>query len=620
MSSPCEHFFAILELVDLLTSYLSQKDISNLSRASKRTHSTCLPSLYRTLQAFGSYKPTIFSSIPGLHALARNIHYVRILELETDELAYYYNCALTSEELHAHTAEMSSARLTWLPLPNISTYQVVALPLMNSLSELTLRLGLSKNCSYTLPSAKYPSATLAQLCWLISINPGLTALELYSVPVNDLRAGRHLARVIAGLSKMRRLELGIIYNDDDHFRLESLLLFSCQSSIQKLSLALSPGEKNDASHHQSNLWQEEGEGVVTVVPRREESLAKLEVLKAHVLRSWHSLADIYSVFSHCPNIKKLEVTMARDLDADIIGRMIAQECPKIVSLNYGDVQSTVHDPLPFKVLDLLPAQQITEFIYGGLFSNVIAPEANMSLQRHSTTLRRIVVQGDGIHGSISVSHILSECSNLEILHIIFSSSAGHYVTLTNVVEAAPWRCTKLRELVLSISGCEVPVVRQLLPYYCRPSPVVLTPAETLQFARLETLYKQIGKLTSLQTLRLRMVVLNRQGRVDAKVQDNPMSFPAMLSVGDPFGGRPGYIRHLCGLSKLETLEGSVRVDTVDTKLTVDWPEATWMNEHWPLLKRAEFFSRSEHVTYPFRWLRDQRRGDREKLVLEKHGG
>lgn len=619
MSSPCERFFAILELVNLLTPYLSQKDVSHVSRTSKRTHSTCLPSLYRSLQAFGSCKPTIFSSAPSLHALAQNIHHVRILELETDELAYYYNCALRFEDIHSRMTSMPSARPIWLPPPDISARRVVALPPMNSLSELTLRLGPSKNldCSYHMPSAKNPHATLAQLCWLISINLGLAALELHSVPVSDLRAGRCLARVISELSKIRRLELGIIYSGEDRFELESLLLFSCQPSIQQLSVALSPGENSGAAQRYRNLWQEEGEGVVAAVPRREESLAKLVVLKAHVLRNWHSVADIYSIFSHCPNIKKLEVTMPRDQDADVIGRMITQECPKIVSLTYGDVYSIVHDPLPFKILDLLPTQQVTEFIYGGFFSNITTPEANMSLQRHSITLRRIVVQGDGIQGTMSASFILSECINLEILHIIFNRNAGHYITLTNAVEATPWRCTKLRELMLSISGCEVPVASRLLPYYCRPAPVVLTAAETQQFARLEILYKQIGKLTSLQTLGLKMITLDRLGRVGAEVLDDPMSFPAMLSVGDPFEGRPGYLCHLIGLNKLEILEGSVRVDTVETKLTVDWPEATWMNEHWPLLRRAEFFYRAEHMTHPFKWLRDQRTGDRERLILGK---
>ncbi|KAG0286025.1 hypothetical protein BGZ96_009812 [Linnemannia gamsii] len=618
MSSPCERFFAILELVNLLTPYLHHKDVSHLSRTSKRTHHSCIPSLYRSLQAFGSCcRPTIFSSIPSLHALTRNVHHVRILGLETDELAFYYLCALRFEEIHSGKTATPSARLTWSPPLDTRTHRVIALPPMNSLSELTLRLGVSKNwtCNYRLPSAQNPRATLAQLCWLISINPRLTVLDLQCVLVNDLQAGRYLARFIAELSMIRRLELGIIYSGDDRFELESLLLFCCQSSIQQLSVTLSPDENSDAAQSQSNLWQEEGEGVMTVVPRREEPMAKLEVLKAHFLRNWHSAADIYSILSHCPNIKKLEVTMAVGQDADVIGRMIAQECPKIVSLAYGDVSLTVHNPLPFKILDFLPAQQVTEFIYGGRFSNIVVPEVNMSLQRHSTTLRRIVVQGDRSLRAMSASFFLSECANLEILHIISSHSTGHYVTLANVVEATPWRCTKLRELVLSISGCEVPVANRLLPYYCRPSPVVLTAAETQHFARLETLYIQIGKLTSLQTLGLKMITLDRHGRVDVEALGEPMSFPAMLSTGDTFEGRPGYLCHLDGLSRLEILEGSVRVDTVETKLTVDWAEAKWMNKHWPLLRRAEFFSRAEHMTHPFKWLRDLRTGNRERLDL-----
>ncbi|KAF9137043.1 hypothetical protein BGX30_010610, partial [Mortierella sp. GBA39] len=555
MSTPCEQFFDIRELVDLLSPHLSQKDVSHLSRTSKRTHHTSLPSLFRYLEARGNNKIKIFSSVPGLHALARNIGHVRILELETDELVFYYHCVLAFEELNPGTMQGTLPRPSWLPLPDIHACKLVALPPVTCLSELTIQLGLFKGCSYTLAGARDPHATFAQLCWLVSINPGLSLLDLESVPVKDLGGGQRLGRVIAGLSKIRQLRLGIICSDDDYLELESLLLFSCRPSIQELAMTVCLNGKDDADPHHSSNCQEEGEDAIAV-PRTKEPLVHLEVLKAHYLRDWHSLTAIHTVFAHCPNIRKLEVTIAGDQSADMIGLMIAVVCRKIESLTYGDVYATVHDPVPFKILDSLPARQVTEFLYGGLLSNVNVPEVNLSLQRHSTTLRRIVVQGDGIHGRISLSSIFSECQNLEILHIKFDSNAGHYITLSDAVDT-PWRCTKLSELVLSISGCDLPALRQgILAYYLRPSPVALTPAEMQHFARLETLYKQIGKLTSLQTLGLQMVMLGQHEQVDRELQKDPRSFPALMSIGDPFGGRPGYLHHLCGLKRLERLEGS----------------------------------------------------------------
>ncbi|KAF9541900.1 hypothetical protein EC957_002605 [Mortierella hygrophila] len=614
MSTPCEQFFDIRELVDLLSPHLSLKDVSHLSRTSKRTHHTSLPSLFRYLEVRGNNKIKIFSSVPGLYALARNIGHVRILELETDELVFYYHCVLAFEELNLGTLQGPLPRPSWLPLPDIHACQLVALPPMTCLSELTIQMGLFKGCSYTLPSARDPRASFAQLCWLVSINAGLSLLDLESVPVKDLAEGRRLGRVIAGLSKIRQLRLGIICSDDDYLELGSLLLFSCQPSIQGLAMTVSLNSKDGNAPHHSSHWQEESEDAIAVL-RTKEPLVHLEVLMAHYLRDCHSLTAIHTVFAHCPNIRKLGVTIAGDLSANIVGPLIAMVCHKIESLTYGDVNATAHDPVPFKILDSLPARQVTEFLYSGLLSNVNAPEVNLSLLRHSTTLRRIVVQGHGIHGRISLSAILSECQNLEILHIKFNSNAGHYITLSDAVEAR-WRCTKLSELVLSISGCDLPTLRQgILAYYIRPSPVTLTPAETQHFARLEILYKQIGKLTSLQALGLHMVILGRHERVDRELQKVPRSFPALMSIGDPFGGRPGYLHHLSGLKKLERLEGSVRMDTEETKLTVDWPEASWMSEHWPLLRRAKVFARGGEIRYPFKWLQDQRkRSGREKLV------
>ncbi|KAF9104108.1 hypothetical protein BGX29_002435, partial [Mortierella sp. GBA35] len=72
----------------------------------------------------------------------------------------------------------------------------------------------------------------------------------------------------------------------------------------------------------------------------------------------------------------------------------------------------------------------------------------------------------------------------------------------------------------------------------------------------------IGGLTKLGTLYLRMVQLYEQGQVDDdEEEDEPQSFPAMLSLGDVWEGRPGYLHHLAELKNLETLQGTVGADT-----------------------------------------------------------
>lgn len=81
-----------------------------------------------------------------------------------------------------------------------------------------------------------------------------------------------------------------------------------------------------------------------------------------------------------------------------------------------------------------------------------------------------------------------------------------YITFDDALRN-PWSCTKLIRLNLGISGCMLPVEFGVKPYYRRPTPITLTKVETQHFSRLENLYRQIGSLTALQELNLRMVSL-----------------------------------------------------------------------------------------------------------------
>ena len=85
-----------------------------------------------------------------------------------------------------------------------------------------------------------------------------------------------------------------------------------------------------------------------------------------------------------------------------------------------------------------------------------------------------------------------------------------------------------------------------------------------------------------------------------------MSFPAMFSIRDSYTSRPGYLHHLSGLKNLETLGGSIRVDTVEGRYTAGWSEATWIDQNWPSLRYCAFFTLPKLITQLFQWLLDRR--------------
>ncbi|KAF9092139.1 hypothetical protein BGX23_004588 [Mortierella sp. AD031] len=220
-------------------------------------------------------------------------------------------------------------------------------------------------------------------------------------------------------------------------------------------------------------------------------------------------------------------------------------------------------------MDELPAQQLEELKYSGFSSDLSDPAVSLSIQRHSATLRRILLNRHLSLGRVSLSVIFKECSNLDVLRIKCGTDEGLYLHLTDATEF-PWAFTKLSKLSLSISGCELLTDDpEHQPYYSRPSRISLSEPEKQHFARLEGLYRQIGELTELQFLDLKMATI-QQGQDQS---DESKSFPAMLSLGDTWTGRQGYLRHLSGLKNLEVLAGSVSVDTEEAKVTMGWREA-----------------------------------------------
>ncbi|KAK3831703.1 MAG: hypothetical protein JOS17DRAFT_744039 [Linnemannia elongata] len=612
MPDAFERFFNMTELVDHLTPKLAIKDVSRLARTSRKMHKRCTPSLFRTLAddstralyalSRGSqHVQRLFESTPALLALSRNSQHVRELNLQRYDLAFYYNCLLTFQDINSHLSDMPTTRPSWLPPPDVHSYQLVALPPMTRLSRLTVDTDRSSYRPYKLPSAENRGAILAQLTWLISLSPRLTSLSLQIVSIADMDGCCRLENVIAGLHAIKSLELLIASKVDLRFAIFCQLFFSCPSSLQHLRLNF------------DSPWDIEGErGNVVAVARRQEPLINLKDLSIRGIYDWNSATDIRSIFTHCPNINKLSLSIVRGhQETDEIEQYISQQCPKIESLDFGDYNCSSFDPFPFRIMESLPSQQITEFVYSGMLPKVSNFKTEVAFHRHLTTLRYISIHGKGTLPKALFPTISKECCNLNMLIIMCECPSDSYITLDDALQT-PWTCTKLTHLNLAISGCELPVEPGVEPYYLRPTPITLTEVETQHFSRLENLYRQIGSLTALQKLELKLVSLGEQDTVGGMVLDDwwmhksSTSFPAMLNLRDTSTNRPGFLHHLSGLKRLRELHGSVSAETDETEVTMGWAEAKWMDQNWPELQQAEFFTCSFHVSNQFRWLEDKR--------------
>ncbi|KAF9151780.1 hypothetical protein BG015_006235 [Linnemannia schmuckeri] len=604
--SSCHWVFDLPELLELLLSRLGRTDLSRLSRTNQTMHARCSPSLFQDINEYDAAK--IFASIPSTMAFGRNTPHVRKLALGPDELAYYYDCVQVFEEFKMQTLDTHSGlRQSWLSPPDSSACQLVALPPITRLSQFSM-------CSYTglinsfkMRSSRDSRASLLRLCWLLSLNLHLTRLSVTYIDIVDVRSCHLLANTIIGLDSIKDLYLEIGCKGQIGYQLGKDLLHRLRPTIRRFRFKPydlwfgDPGLNGDADDD------------LVLAPRRQRPLINLMDLHLLNIREQTSKADLFSIFKCCPNIEQLSISgFISHLNVETIGEFIGKECPKLWRLGCerGDMGSS--GSLSYYIMKALPPQQVTNLRDIGLHSDLSHPAAIPAIHQHSTTLREIIIGRYNGSSRMASTVIFDTCINLERLKM-YIGGGGVYMDLADA-QGSFWRCTKLRSLSLNMSGCELPPVgAEDLPYYERPTPIAFSQTETDHFAQLERFYIQIGRLAELRELSLTMDKFDGDDEIDEIWPGMLMSFPAMLSLGNTLEGRPGYLGHLAGLTKLKYLW--VRVDAEETKRTVGWKEVTWMSEHWPGLGCTELFEDKTDTTAPFAWLQNQRMHSRLVLTM-----
>ncbi|KAK3836794.1 MAG: hypothetical protein J3R72DRAFT_450150 [Linnemannia gamsii] len=625
----CNRFFEIQELVEALAAILPRKDLSALSRTSSLMHLACTPAFYKELDiCAGCDENKLLGSNHGLLALVQNIQHVKKLTLGPEEVAFYYNCLLSFDKHTPSSSPKSSnppaTRLAWLPPADPCTHAVIPIPPMVNLSELRLFSDCVYEgpCNYLMPSAEDPQTNMAQLCWILHQSPKLTFLELDFLSVQDLYDFGTLIQSIASLDQLQELRLSSIYYEGSvRVRGASDLFFGLPPSVRRVHINIVFSDTRETSssrqsnNSSSNDEDEQDHGWVSV-PRRETALSNLEDLTLwNVFDNSSTTADILAIFQHCPNIKKLQLPSisSRD-DFTTIADFIGQHCPHLRSIDCHEFVKSTDDLFPFRIMESIPVHRVEKLTFSGSFTKLTDPTVDLAFQRHSKTLQMIDLTQFHHSSRMSISSVIfKECLNITNLSI-GSLSDSLYIALDDAIEVS-WSCTNLQQLKLCISGCELPCDPELDPYYSRPAPIALTKAEEQQFSRLERLYYQIGRLSELQRLELTMVRIDEQGQVMNTPWDQLLSLPGLLTLGDDSTGRPGYLNHLAGLTKLRKLLGSVRADAKDTADSVGWNEARWMDKHWPHLICASLFWADAVATEPFQWLKNQRQICGKKLLL-----
>lgn len=617
MSPASPLFFETPELLSMLARNLSAHDIAQLMLTNRAMHTRWAPSLYRRLDLAyrDGDKTRLLSSTDAVLALGRNIQHVHDLTMALFDLVFIYNCILDLRLVLGDYSRLPQ----WLVPPDPRTCQLIPLLPMVNLTRLHLHLEYSKDaqsCPYLLPSSQNPRATITQASWIVQLNPHLLDLKLTALVIKDQQDIRLLTWSIHRLTNLRSLEVEVLIRKEDWFAIGSTFFFSCPSTVQRLSI--STAERSCSPRvedmYSGSQWAESqilamgknlsDEVWSTTTPRRQEPLAHLVDLTLWDMESASSAQDILAVLSHCQAVEKLKLPNMTSQDRiDLMAAFVVDRFSKLRRLHFVSAGSMAGNVLPFKVMESMREQRLEELNCRGSGQALGLSLASTLFQRHSESLRQLNFDGCGSMDSASIKVILGECRALEDL--CFHGSEGNCLRLADAV-LVDWVTTKILRLSLTVGFTDLQTLYPgQKPYYRRPAPLKLFAEETQQFELLERFYGQVGKLTQLEMLDLRVQHFHAHGHPLNKPYTT-VSFPGLLSMPEKRTGRPGYLKSLTGLTKLKELRGSVSADTEETKRTVGWREVVFMDDTFSDLRVAEFFSDAGRLGKPFRWLVEQR--------------
>ncbi|KAF9124093.1 hypothetical protein BGX30_001110 [Mortierella sp. GBA39] len=620
MSSAGTRFFNIVELTDMVTELLNKHDTSSLALTNRRLFELCEPLLYMDLRL--EYKPHghyLFDCRYATLALARNIHYIRNLRISIINLAMLTNCMLAN--LHSIGVEKQDPSPDSLSshcstTTTSSSSHIVPVPPMANLERLEttlIRGSFASTCHFYLETDNNPKTTLRQFCRLLDLSPRLTYLKAEWISISNAVDLRLLSTSLSVLACLETLILDDVVSNNDNWACIGRTLFnSCRPSVRVLSVNMSRPFYRKCSRRVAADWSDSNqalEDLERASPGIRDRLQDLTMWSV-AASNGPSEQELSSILKRCPNLTRLALPgIHSQSDHYNINLFIQDHCPRVSSLAFVDWACCNRHRvvIPTWIMRSLPAQQIEEFKWTGFAEQITPSMAERMFQPHSQVLRKIVFER--CHGMVSgaIRVILTKCPALEHLQMgieSFTYVRGATIMLSDAI-ADPWVCTKLKVLDLGVIIHEISELEPgQEPYYTRTPTAGLSYVEEQKLFLHESLYRQIGVLTSLTHLALRAVFAGTT--TWGRCHDVTSTFPAMLNLQDERTGRPGYLDLLGGLTQLEEFRGSVNTNNEETKVTMGWEEARWMARCWPQLRVVAFAKDESELREPFAWLRRER--------------
>ncbi|KAG0277965.1 hypothetical protein BGZ96_002591 [Linnemannia gamsii] len=440
---------------------------------------------------------------------------------------------------------------------------------------------------------QYPTQELAQLCWLIQLNPGLTHLSLRSVDFRSSLEVRSLARAINSLDHLSHLHIDSIPSRDNWRHVYWTMFLCCSPSLE--SLVIRAGDVPNEFEPQLTPGLEDLD--VMFGPLRLYSDSEPRRNLKHLVLPMSKQADM-SLYFHilrlCPLLQELDLVLigSREKDIRMIGPWIQQHCPEVSIVRIRQAQRYhVEDVVLEMLAGLNTSWNALHTVYYEKFVDGDARSMVNMVHQHHRTLREVrlidarTVYSDGIRA------LLTTCAGLERLEIVNDEGPTGRARIEDLV-AQPWVCHGLRHLQMRVIWGEF---EDRCPYHLQDPNTIMSPKDFTRWVLLEKFYFQVGSMTKLEVLGLKAYLevdidtipeYELYNGIEDDMRDKA-SFPQLFTLGNEGTDRVGYLNYLCRLKNLRELRGSIHLVSEEIEATFRQREVEWVAHHWPRLKVIE---------------------------------
>ncbi|KAG0053027.1 hypothetical protein BGZ89_003028 [Linnemannia elongata] len=587
METTLDRFKDMPELIFMVASHLDHNDIASLRLTCHKYHDICQHFRYRDVRLTHRWTKE------GLQTLAKSARLMRSLASNEAACTSYYSSI--SHNLEKSTPPMAVAALVPVPLDNSTctpstTYATTpSTPRWTSPTQLIATLARD-----TLRGLCDMDCFPAKFLYVASLSPRLTVLNLGVAKINTAFELNFLARVLSSMSALRSLSLTLFSEYLAAEKTLKAIVHSLPALLESFSLHYGTFQiqrlppPNEEVNDEEVRLVDRAAALLGPITERREPLRRLT--------DWGLVIDygnieanfVVPLFELFPELITMDVPsigFQAPVHTFDVATRISKACPKLRHLRKLHTHTDKEGTMALAFLHNMPVNTVESLHIARLSEDVRT--FGDGLDFHKGSIKSIIFDGCRWIDADSLVSIFFQSSILEVFRISMSSDSRFEIPLERLV-TQQWASTKFRELKLYLRLTD----NEQNPEH---------PTDALAIAEsipdwaigLERFYRQVGALTQLRILDLRVAVeKSRQDSDGFPITYKDRTFPGLLTLEDRSKGRLGWLQLLDGLRSLEEVHGSFNLDAMVPGFEFGQDEADWIVSHWSRLNFIELY------TYP----------------------